>query len=142
MKSIIRPMTREDIQVVQKLAIELGYPDSVEVLQERLQELLVLPHHRLLVLDDLGPKGWIHLEKTFSLIAPVRVQIKALVVSEKERGKGFGKSLLKEAMAWGKDSGVSTIYLSANIIRDKSHTFYLKNGFSKKKTSHFFEMKI
>lgn len=142
MKSKIRPMTHQDIEVVQKLAVELGYPDSLEVVQKRFQELVVLPFHRLLVLDDRGIKGWIHLERTFSMIAPVRVQIKALVVSEMERGKGFGKALLNEATAWGKDSGVGTIYLSANIIRDKSHAFYLKNGFSKKKTSHFFEMKI
>lgn len=142
MNSNIRPMIQADMKVVQKLAVELGYPDSIELLEERFTNLLELSFHRLLVLDDGGIKGWIHLEKTFSLISPIRIKVNALVVTEKERGKSYGKALLENAKVWAKETGVSTIYLSANIIRDKSHAFYLKNGFSKTKTSHFFEMKI
>ena len=135
-------MTEDDISVVQKLAVELGYPDSVEAYLGRFRVIKDLPSHRLLVLENEGIQGWIHLERSFPFISSGRIIINAMVVTEKSRGLGFGKALLEAAKTWAKDSSVGTIYLSSNINRDKTHAFYLKNGFTKTKTSHFFELKI
>lgn len=139
---MIRPFTLGDLTQVHKLIAELGYKASLEETTERFSELTNLPQHGLFVLDNNGVKGWIHLEKIFNLIMPIKVQIKALVVDENERSKGYGRELLEFAALWTKDSGVSTIYLSTNITRDRAQAFYLKTGFTKVKTSHFFEMNI
>lgn len=133
-------MSLEDTNSVQKLMHQLGYEASVEEIQNRFTLLQGEPYHAVFVLENQGIQGCIHLEKTISLLYGPRVQIRAFVVDEKARGKGFGKSLLSWAKNWAKNSNVSTIYLSANISRDRSHAFYLQNGFTKTKTSHFFEM--
>jgi GNAT superfamily N-acetyltransferase len=50
--------------------------------------------------------------------------------------------LLNAVREWAKTNLVSTIYLSCNIIRDRAHAFYLREGFIEVKTSHFFEIEI
>lgn len=135
-------MSSEDTESVQKLLNQLGYQASLEEIRSRIGHLKSDSNHAVYVLDDQGIQGCIHLEKTISLLYGPRVQIRAFVVDEKKRGKGFGKALLLQAKNWAKNSNIKTIYLSANISRDRSHAFYLKNGFTKTKTSHFFEMNI
>ncbi len=133
-------MLPEDAEDIQKLVIQLGYEASPEAIESRFNLIKNDPHHAVLVVEDQGIQGCIHLEKTFSLLYEPRVQIRAFVIDEKIRGKGLGKALLSHAINWARNSKINTIYLSANISRDRSHAFYLKNGFTKTKTSHFFEM--
>jgi GNAT superfamily N-acetyltransferase len=143
MKSVIRPMQFEDLSAVLIMADQLGYPSLPHEFEQRFLELTTLSHHQLYVLEDhKSIQGWIHLELVSDLIEEKKVEVKAMVVNEASRSKGFGSELLKKAREWGRDKGVRTIYLSCNIVRDKTHTFYLKEGFKKVKTSHFFEMAI
>lgn len=143
MKSVIRPMQREDLDAVRIMADQLGYPCLAPEFEQRFLELNVLNHHQLYVLVNQGKvQGWIHLELVTDLIEEKKVEVKAMVVGEDSRGQGYGSDLLSQAREWGKEKGVSTIYLSCNIVRDKAHAFYLREGFKKVKTSHFFEMVI
>ncbi|MFP5386854.1 MAG: GNAT family N-acetyltransferase [Bacteriovoracia bacterium] len=143
MKSVIRPMQRKDLDAVRIMADQLGYPCPSPEFEQRFLELIVLSHHQLYVLvDQEKVQGWIHLELVTDLIEEKKVEVKAMVVDEDSRGQGYGSDLLSQAREWGKEKGVSTIYLSCNIIRDKAHAFYLREGFKKVKTSHFFEMVI
>lgn len=142
MKSNIFPMNRADLGPVGALSDQLGYPVNLSELAKRFEELTSLPNHQLLVINDQGVKGWIHLEIVYDLIEEKKIEIKALVVDEKERRKGYGRQLVEAAREWAKTNLISTIYLSCNIIRDRAHSFYLREGFSKTKTSHFFELKI
>lgn len=135
-------MSLEDAESIQKLMIQLGYEASPENIRGRFKCIQNDPHHAVFVLEEQGIQGWIHLEKTLSMLFEPRVQIRALAVNENMRGKSFGKALLEEAKIWAKNSNASTIYLSANISRDRAHAFYLKNGFTKTKTSYFFEMNL
>lgn len=140
MNSIVKPMELKDLPSVTRLCAELGYPVSPDEIKVRFLELQALPHHALLVVGD--GQGWIHLEIVFDLIEAKKVEIKALVVDEKLRGQGLGKKLLQASREWAGKNGLDTIYLSCNIIRDRAHAFYLREGFIKNKTSHFFELKF
>jgi GNAT superfamily N-acetyltransferase len=142
MNSLVRPMNRNDLEAVGAMSDQLGYPVDSADLNVRFEELSKLPNHALMVCEDSTVKGWIHLEAVFDLIEEQKVEIKALVVDESSRGRGTGSHLVKAACEWAKTYGVSTIYLSCNIIRDRAHKFYEREGFIKVKTSHFFEMKI
>lgn len=135
-------MKRNDVSTIKGLSDQLGYPVETSDLLERFEELVKLPHHALFVVDDGEVQGWIHLEVVHDLIEEKKVEIKALVVNESSRGKGFGKQLVEEARRWAKTIGVSKMYLSCNIIRERAHAFYLREGFSNIKTSHFFETEI
>lgn len=136
-------MQLKDLPIVRTMADQLGYPSFPREFEQRFQELSKMNHHQLYVLEDHSEiQGWIHLELVSDLIEEKKVEVKAIIVSENSRSKGFGSSLLEKAREWGKVKGVSTIYLSCNIVRDKAHAFYLREGFKKVKTSHFFEMAI
>ncbi len=135
-------MNRNDLKAVGAMSDQLGYPVEMSELITRFEELMKLSHHALMVCGEDSVKGWIHLEVVSDLIEEKKVEIKALVVDESERSKGTGSLLVKAATEWAKTYGVSTIYLSCNIIRDRAHAFYEREGFLKVKTSHFFELKI
>lgn len=83
-----------------------------------------------------------HVEAVEDLIEERKVEIKAFVVNEKERSSGIGHELIKQAIEWARKFQLQTIYLNCNILRNRAHCFYEKEGFKKVKTSHFFELKI
>lgn len=135
-------MNRNDLDSVGAMSDQLGYPVEMNELIARFDELSSLSHHALMVCEEKSVKGWIHLELVSDLIEEKKIEIKALVVDQNERSKGTGSLLVKAASEWAKTYGVTTIYLSCNIIRDRAHAFYEREGFLKVKTSHFFELKI
>lgn len=142
MNSVVRPMNRNDLSHVGAMSDQLGYPVEMSDLIARFEGLSNLAHHALMVCEENSVKGWIHLELVSDLIEEKKVEIKALVVDQNERSKGTGSLLVKAALEWAKTYGVTTIYLSCNIIRDRAHAFYEREGFTRVKTSHFFELKI
>jgi GNAT superfamily N-acetyltransferase len=135
-------MSVEHLERVRELSLQLGYEASLTDLRDRWEVLQSNPHHRLLVYVDRKVLGWIHFEEVFDLIEPVKVEIKALVVDEAARSTGVGKSLIRAAREWSKIRNRDIIYLNCNIVRDRAHAFYKREGFTLNKTSHFFEQKV
>ena len=142
MKSSIRPLASSDLESVLVLSKELGYPSEIEELKERFNILTKKDHHAIFIYDEGSVIGFIHLECVDDLIEERKLEIKALVVNENARGKGIGKALVEEAKKWAKKRELHTIYLNCNILRDRTHAFYLREGFTKVKTSHFFEIEV
>jgi len=56
----------------------------------------------------------------------------AMVVDEKQRGKGFGTILIKESIKDSKDRGLKRLELDSGFHREKAHEFYMKLGFEKR----------
>ncbi len=119
MYSLLRQVNRNDLVRVGASSDQLGYTVDLNSFRERFHGRNTLPNHALSVSENGVAKGWIHFELGFDLI--------------EER---------KLAREWAKTFGVTTIYLSCNILRDRAHAFYVREGFTKIKTSHFFEAKI
>ncbi len=139
----ISPMTEVHLPEVRLLSEQLGYPVNHAELAARWQRLSSKKRHGLFVYEEnKNILGWIHLECVEDLIEEDKVEIKALVVKENSRGHGIGKALIATAEKWAKTYQIHTIYLNCNIIRERTHSFYLREGFEKFKTSHFFEKKI
>ncbi len=140
---LISSINSNDLEGLRRLSEELGYPCSQEELQSRLELLKTLDNHALCKISEDGElRGWIHLEKVFDLIEKTKVEIKAIVVSEKYRSRGYGKGLIEYAKNWAQENGIDTIYLSCNIVRNRTHEFYKREGFALVKTSHFFELEL
>ena len=143
MKNSIEPMQIHHLPDVLILSAELGYPGIYENLQLRFEIISRLKNHALFVTSaNKAVSGFIHLEAVDDLIEERKVEIKALVVSDSERSSGIGHDLIKTATEWAKLYGVDTLYLNCNILRNRAHEFYEREGFKKVKTSHFFEMNI
>ena len=56
----------------------------------------------------------------------------AMVVDEKQRGKGFGTILINESIKDSKAKGLKRLELDSAFHREKAHEFYLKLGFEKR----------
>jgi ribosomal protein S18 acetylase RimI-like enzyme len=56
----------------------------------------------------------------------------AMVVDEKQRGKGLGTLLMREATKDSKNKGLKRLELDSGFQRERAHEFYLKLGFEKR----------
>lgn len=136
-------MKEVHLSQVAKLSDQLGYPVSDVDLFQRWKNLSSHPRHALFVCEEKGNiLGWIHLECVEDLIEEDKAEIKAVVVDENSRGNGVGRALIEAGEKWAKTYHLHTIYLSCNIIRTRTHSFYQRNGFAQYKSSLFFEKKI
>ncbi len=139
----ITPMSESHLSQVAKLSDQLGYPVTLQDLRGRFTHLSSSPRHSFLVYEEnKNILGWIHLERVEDLIEEDKVEVKAFVVEENSRGSGIGKALLEAAEKWAKTYQLHTIYLNCNILRERTHKFYAREGFVNYKTSRFFEKKI
>lgn len=139
----VSEMNSSHLPEVARLSLQLGYPVSPMELEVRWQNLSRNPRHALLVCEeDSNIRGWMHLERVEDLIEEDKAEIKAIVVDEIARGNGVGKVLIREAEKWAKTNHLRIIYLSCNILRERTHAFYGRQGFTSNKTSLFFEKEI
>lgn len=136
-------MSESHLPQVAKLSEQLGYPVTQKDLHVRFTKHSSSSRHMFLVYEEnRNILGWIHLEQVEDLIEEDKAEVKALVVEENSRGSGVGKALMEAAEKWAKTYQLHTIYLNCNILRERTHKFYTREGFVNYKTSRFFEKKI
>ena len=124
------------------LAKQLGYEASEAEFLSRLKTLEAEGASGLFIgRDDDGTTvGWVHVQRSqISLLHDTLAEVRALVVDEACRGKGYGQLLLQHAEAWASAQGITRIFLRSNITRNDAHRFYQREGYSIMKTSHIFE---
>ena len=64
-----------------------------------------------------------------SLSAARRAQIESVRVASDLRGQGIGGVLLRDAEGRARQGGAVLLQLTMNKTRDRTHAFYLANGF-------------
>lgn len=65
-----------------------------------------------------------------------QLQIEAICVDEKNRGKGIGTELLKYVKNYGKENGCTDIYLTVNEENENAIKVYEKFGFKVKSIAY------
>lgn len=94
------------------------------------------PNHYLMVIEDGNEiVGTCHLTMMPSLtfLGSTRMQIEAVRVAEKHRGKKIGEWMINAAILYGKSRGALIIQLTTNKKRLRAKRFYERLGF---KSSH------
>jgi GNAT superfamily N-acetyltransferase len=136
----IRPIEVADAEAAAALCGELGYPVSTSVLEQRIRTLAVLPSHAVLVAcqQDGRLVGWIDVGITHHLQAEAYGEIGGMVVSEDVRGQGVGRALLAAVERWISDRGIGQVLVRSQVFRERAHSFYLREGYSRTKTSAVF----
>jgi GNAT superfamily N-acetyltransferase len=136
----IRPIQVEDAQAAAALSIELGYPIDVPTVLRRIEQLARHEDHAVLVACvDGAVVGWIDLSVEVHLQSDPVALIGGLVVSESVRNLKIGRQLCAAGEAWARARGVSTMLVRSNVIRERAHAFYLRDGYVRVKTSGVFE---
>ena len=136
----IRLAMPDDAEELAKLSGQLGYPTDAAAMLRRLDG--VTSHHAGVVLVALDPQGRVagfaHAEARRLLIAEPFAELAALVVSEAARGQHIGSALLAAAEAWAREQGFANMRVRSNVIRERAHRFYLREGYVEKKRQAVF----
>ncbi len=139
----IREMRAEDSAEIAELSAELGYPATPGEIEERFEHFAALPDHVIFVAClDLQVVGWIDVGIVQHLQSRAHGEIGGLVVSGRHRSQRIGQQLVAKAEEWVAGRGIPNILVRSRLERDRAHGFYLRNGFSRVKTSAVFTKSV
>jgi GNAT superfamily N-acetyltransferase len=139
----IRRAGPEDAGRLAELSIELGYPMTAAEAADRLGDLEASGDHALLVADEGGTAvGWIQVSLPRIFETPKSAEIAGLVVDSAARGRGIGRRLVEAAAAWAAERGCIAVRVRSNVIRERAHAFYVREGFREIKTQKVLEKEL
>lgn len=139
----IRPARRTDGARLAALSEELGYPMTPDEAEARLADLELHGDHALLVAEDAGfVAGWIQVSLPRIFETPRSAEIAGLVVDSGRRGHGIGGRLVEAAVAWAGARGCAAVRVRTNVVRERAHAFYVREGFREVKTQKVLEKRL
>ena len=140
----IRLARPQDYPRMAELAGQLGYPSNADDIARRLARLNMTGEHVVFVaqLADGTIAGWIGAFVYRCVEADARVEISGLVVDERFRSQSVGRLLLERAEAWSREKGLTATSLRSNVIRERAHAFYKRQGYEHIKTQKSFRKKL
>lgn len=138
--ALIRAAALADAAEIARLSAQLGYPAEVAVFAGRLERILPLPTHAVLVCEGEYGRlaGFIGLEQRLTLEAGDKAEVVGLVVDAGARRGGIGRALVAAAEDWARSRGLHELFLRSNIVRPEAHAFYPALGFERSKTQHVY----
>lgn len=136
----IRRAKPGDAARIAELSGQLGYPATASQIRQRLRAIRPASQHAVLVAEwkDVGVVGWLHVSKQPLLEVEVRAEVNGLVVSEGHRSLGAGARLLAAAEDWARKHGCKSMSVRSNVIRERAHQFYERQGYEHYKTQKSF----
>jgi len=132
----IRAACPQDSAQMAELAGQLGYTSTEEEIARRLSAMQPLPGHAVYVAQSRDGRivGWIGLLLFHTVEADARAEVSGLVVHEAARSQGIGRQLLERAEQWARENGCRQIGLRTNVLRERAHAFYEREGYLHSKT--------
>jgi GNAT superfamily N-acetyltransferase len=135
----IRRAKASDVAQLASLAGELGYPTTSSEIRVRLRRVKPAANNAIFVAESGGEViGWTHVSVSYLLEVPLRAEINGLVVGESSRSLGTGARLLEAAEDWARAKKCEGMSVRSNVIRDRAHAFYERNGYEHYKTQKAF----
>jgi GNAT superfamily N-acetyltransferase len=136
----IRKAKQADAARIAALSGQLGYPTTTKQMAARLKAALREKNGACFVAEtkENGVMGWVHVSVTPLLEVERRAEVNGLVVDENARGLGAGAILLETAERWARKRRCCGMSVRSNVIRERAHGFYLKNGYQHYKTQKAF----
>jgi GNAT superfamily N-acetyltransferase len=136
----IRRAKSNDAPRLAELAGQLGYPTTKEQMRQRLRGIQPAAQHAIFVADSAkdGVVGWLHVSKQPLLESDIRAEVNGLVVAEGQRSLRAGARLLAAAEQWARKRGCKSMSVRSNVIRERAHKFYERNGYEHYKTQKSF----
>jgi GNAT superfamily N-acetyltransferase len=139
----IRRAKPADARRVAQLSGQLGYPATKKQIIARMKRLTPASQHAVFVAQQHEVViGWVHVTASRLLEVPARAEINALIVDEAVRSGGIGELLLEAAEKWARRAGCRGVSVRSNVIRERAHHFYQKNGYEHYKTQKAFRKKL
>lgn len=135
----VRAAVPGDAAAIAALAGELGYPTDTVTASARLAALAGNAAAAVLVAEADGDVvAWMQLAVVQTLDSDAFVEIAGLVVAAAARSLGVGARLVEAAAAWARERGVGTLRVRSNVVRERAHRFYERQGFRVAKSQRVF----
>ena len=138
----IRRARRGDAERIAQLSGELGYPAAAAQVATRLRQLTPASKHAVFVAESsdaaMGLIGWVHVSVSHLLESDMRAEVNGLIVAEGQRSAGAGAKLLEAAEEWARRRGCRGMNVRSNVIRERAHRFYERQGYEHYKTQKAF----
>jgi GNAT superfamily N-acetyltransferase len=136
----IRRAKLGDAPRLAELSGQLGYPTTAAQMRVRLPAIKHAPQHAVFVAESAseGVIGWLHVSRQPLLEVEIRAEVNGLVVAEGQRSFGAGARLLAAAEDWARKHGCKSMSVRSNVIRERAHKFYERNGYEHFKTQKSF----
>lgn len=137
----IRPARSADVAALAELSTQLGYPADAETLRERLAGVRERGVGEVFVAVDAHDRvlGWAHVVPRLHLEEPPFAELAGLVVGDGARGAGVGATLLQAAEQWARQHGFAHFRVRSNVMRERAHRFYTREGYVERKRQVVFE---
>jgi len=136
----IRRAKSSDAEQIAALSGQLGYPATAAQIRKRMQGIKPDSQHAVFVAESAedGVIGWVHVSRQPLLEVEIRAEVNGLVVAEGQRSLGAGARLLAAAEDWARKHGCKGMSVRSNVIRERAHQFYERNGYEHYKTQKSF----
>jgi GNAT superfamily N-acetyltransferase len=136
----IRRGKSTDAPQIAALAGQLGYPATEAQIRKRLRGIKPPSQNAVFVADSAkdGVIGWLHVSEEPLLESEMRAEVNGLVVADGQRSLGAGAKLLAAAEDWARKHGCKSMSVRSNVIRERAHKFYERNGYEHYKTQKSF----
>jgi GNAT superfamily N-acetyltransferase len=136
----IRWARRGDAPRIAELSGQLGYPATAAQIAQRLRGLKPATQHAVFVADlpGSGVTGWLHVSVAHLVDSELRAEVNGLVVGEGQRSLGAGARLLEAAEEWARKRGCKSMSVRSNVIRERAHKFYERQGYEHYKSQKAF----
>jgi ribosomal protein S18 acetylase RimI-like enzyme len=136
----VRRARSTDAARIAELSGQLGYPTSEKQMKARLKEALKDKDGACFVAESREGVliGWIHVSTTPLLEVERRAEVNGLVVDETARSRGAGAMLLAAVEKWARGKRCKSMSVRSNVLRERAHGFYLRNGYEHYKTQKAF----
>ena len=140
----IRRAKTSDATRLAELAGQLGYPTTASQMRARIRNIKPASLHAVFVADSKkdGVVGWLHVSKNPLLESEMRAEVNGLVVAEGQRSLGAGARLIAAAEDWARKHGCKDMSVRSNVIRERAHKFYERNGYEHYKTQKSFRKRL
>ncbi len=136
----IRRARAADAARLAELSGQLGYPSSAAEISKRMRKLNAASLSALFVAEsqEAGVIGWAQVSVTHLLEVGTRAELNGLIVAEGQRSLGAGAKLLEAAEHWARKHGCPGMSVRSNVIRERAHKFYERQGYEHYKTQKAF----
>ena len=136
----IRRAKSSDAEQIAALSSQLGYPATAAQIRKRMQGIKPDSQHAVFVAEYAkdGVIGWVHVSRQPLLEVEIRAEVNGLVIAEGQRSLGAGARLLAAAEDWARKHGCKGMSVRSNVIRERAHKFYERNGYEHYKTQKSF----
>lgn len=141
---IIRRARTSDAQRLAELSGQLGYPATSAAIAKRMRKLKPASQNALFVADSPaeGVVGWTHVSVTHLVEVGTRAELNGLIVADGQRSLGAGARLLEAAEDWARKHGCPSMSVRSNVIRERAHKFYDRQGYEHYKTQKAFRKSL